>query len=948
MGALLMLGCAEWIFCYAFELGSVKLQTKIFWNTFQYVGIVSVPTLWFLFTVKFTGREHWLRRRNLILFAIIPVVTLVLVFTNHYHRLMWTEVFMGTAYAITTIEKKFGPAFWCYVSYVYTLMLISTYLLLQMLIHSRHLYRWQASALLIGQTAPTIGRGLIVLGLNPFGYVDLEVLGLVVSSLMVAWCIFRLRLLDIVPVARESIIESMQDAVIVLDAENHIVDINPAAEHIIGYSASEAVGWPLDQIWSYWSEQLQTSRLSSSGRTVIDLKAGKESRTYDVSISPLTDWRGRLMSRVIALRDISERKRSEEALRESERRQAMILDAIPDMIYEMDLKGNILYANQFAREIIGIGAEEVKTLRLSDILDEDGLKTAAAVTKGVLANNTSLPPSIYYLRTHDGRRVPIEAQTRVVTNSIEKKTLLGVARDITERHRAEQLLRESEEKYRTLFEETKDALFIATVGGEMLDLNPAGVELFGYSSREELEGVNAGDLYVNPHDRERFQKRIADSGFVKDYEMILKRKDGRRINVLVTATVMVNERGEITAYRGIMRDITEKKQLEQQLFQAQKMESIGTLAGGIAHDFNNILGGILGYASFMKAKIDAGHPFQNYIDTIEKSAVRASELTAKLLAFARGGKYDVKPVDINRLVEETLQIMGSTLDKSIEIHVDPEPELATVEADAAQLQQILMNLCLNARDAMPAGGRLVIKTFPAVVDGKYFGRYFGAKAGRYVAVAVTDTGIGMAEETKQRIFEPFFTTKEKGKGTGLGLSMVYSVVKNHGGFVSVYSEPGIGSTFKVYLPESGKPELKIASTAAMPRGHNELILVVDDEAALRSLAHDTLEAYGYRVMSTENGLEAVEVYQKHKDEISVVILDMVMPKMGGHEAFLKLKEINPHVKALLSTGYSQTGKAQEILDSGVLGFIQKPYQLNELLLKLDSVLNASPVASTRG
>jgi CheY-like chemotaxis protein len=251
-----------------------------------------------------------------------------------------------------------------------------------------------------------------------------------------------------------------------------------------------------------------------------------------------------------------------------------------------------------------------------------------------------------------------------------------------------------------------------------------------------------------------------------------------------------------------------------------------------------------------------------------------------------------------------------------------------------------MNLCLNARDAMPGGGKLGISTFLAVFDAEYASRYLGAKPGLYVAVSVSDTGIGMNEETRQRIFEPFFTTKEKGKGTGLGLSMVYSVAKNHGGFVSVYSELGMGSTFKLYLPASGKPEVRVSSNPVMLRGNDELILVVDDEAAIRSLAKDSLEAYGYRVITTENGVDALEVYEKQKDEIHLVILDMVMPRMGGHEVFLRLKALNPRVKALLSTGYSQNGKAQEILDSGVMGFIQKPYQLNELLCKLNSVLHA--------
>jgi PAS domain S-box-containing protein len=939
-GVLLMLACSEWILTYAFELEAVTPAAKIFWNKTIFLGVSAVPTLWFIFVVGFTGREHWLTRRNFVLLSIVPLTTLALVFTNDYHGLMWSEIIFSATFPIITLEKQFGPAYWCFIAYTYVLLLLSAYMLFQMLVRSNHLYRWQASALLLGEAVPAVGRAATILGLNPFAYLDIEVLGLVISSFMVAWSILRLRLLDIVPVARESIIEGMSDAVIVLDGRNHIVDMNPAAEALIGYSGGEAIGWRIDQIWTHWSEDLDISPEGSHIRKEVVLRNGGDSKAFDVSFSPLSDWRGRLMSRVIVLRDISMRKRSEEVLRENERRQAKILDAIPDMIYELDLTGKMLFANKFAREVIGVSENDPIDFNLTELLDDAGVKEAAKITKQLMNGEQNLPPSIYKIRRADGKTIPIEARGRLLHTVNGQKTILGVARDISERYQAEKLLCESEEKYRTLFEESRDVIYITTPEGNLIDINPAGVKSFGYQSKEELLKINVTrDLYANAADRARFQQAIARDGFVKDYEIVLKRKDNRRINMLVTANLVRDEQGKIISYRGMMRDITERKQLEQQLFQAQKLESIGTLAGGIAHDFNNILGGILGYASFMKTKIEQDHPFYNYIDTIEKSAVRASELTAKLLAFARGGKYDVKPIDINRIIDETLQIIGRTMDKSIEIELHRDASLPTVEGDGGQIQQILMNLCLNARDAMPAGGKLIIETRLSVLDSDYVNRHLGAKMGPHVTIYVTDTGIGMNEETKQRIFEPFFTTKEKGKGTGLGLSMVYAVAKNHGGFVSVYSEPGMGSTFKVYLPACGKPEVKTPASLGMPEGNNELILVVDDEAAICSLAKDALETYGYRVMTTQNGVEALDVYARHKDDISAVILDMVMPKMGGHEAFLRLKALNPNVKALLSTGYSQSGKAQEIMDSGVLGFIQKPYQLNELLFKLRSVLN---------
>jgi CheY-like chemotaxis protein len=370
------------------------------------------------------------------------------------------------------------------------------------------------------------------------------------------------------------------------------------------------------------------------------------------------------------------------------------------------------------------------------------------------------------------------------------------------------------------------------------------------------------------------------------------------------------------------------------------MESIGTLAGGIAHDFNNILGGILGYASLMKTKTTESHPFFNYIDVIEKGAIRASELTAQLLAFARGGKYDSKPVNLNRIVNETLKIIQETFDKSVVIRTRLFDDLPTVEADAGQMQQALMNLCINAADAMPDGGILTLETGIETIAEKSTRTEMEIAPGPCVVLSVSDTGSGMGKDTVQRIFEPFYTTKEQGKGTGLGLSMVYGVVKNHGGLVRVDSRPGKGTTFRIFLPISGEPEEVELAMKDGVKGGKELILVVDDEEPIRSIAKEILEEFGYRVLLAEDGQEAIGIYREQKEEIDLVILDMIMPNMGGRETFTKLKELDSNIKAVLSTGYSRDGKAQEILDEGMMGYIQKPYQVKALLSKVRSSLDA--------
>ncbi len=402
---------------------------------------------------------------------------------------------------------------------------------------------------------------------------------------------------------------------------------------------------------------------------------------------------------------------------------------------------------------------------------------------------------------------------------------------------------------------------------------------------------------------------------------------------------LIDDAGGIGGVIEYVRDISERKQLEERFLQAQKMESIGLLAGGIAHDFNNILGGILGYASWLKTNINGDHPFFRPIDTIEKSANRAAELTAQLLAFARGGKYDIRPSSLNSVISESLKILAGTLDKSIVIETRLDDALPTVEIDVGQIQQVLMNLCVNARDAMPNGGRLTIQSSLAELSASDARIQPEAKSGWFAVLTVSDTGSGMGDEVKKRIFEPFFTTKEKGKGTGLGLAMVYGVVKNHGGFINVYSEAGQGSTFKIYLPLSGKPEVQESVPEQELSGGSETILIIDDEEAIRQVASDILEGCGYRVRLAVDGQEGVALFRKEKRHIDMVLLDMVMPRQGGRETFLELKRIDPKVRVLFSTGYSQNEKVNEILALGVRGFIQKPYQVKDLLAKVRDILD---------
>ena len=386
----------------------------------------------------------------------------------------------------------------------------------------------------------------------------------------------------------------------------------------------------------------------------------------------------------------------------------------------------------------------------------------------------------------------------------------------------------------------------------------------------------------------------------------------------------------------MLNDVSEQKQMEAKLIQAQKMEAIGTLAGGIAHDFNNLLMVIQGNVSLMLLDLHPTHPHYEMLRTIEKQVQGGSKLTLQLLGYARKGKYEVKPIDLNQLVEETSEAFGRTK-KNITIRRELAEDLLACEADQGQIAQVLMNLLVNAADAMPAGGDLFLKTLN-VTHEDIKSKLYDPIPGNYVRVTVTDTGTGMDSKTMDRIFDPFFTTKELGRGTGLGLATVYGIVKGHAGYIEVESEKGHGTTFKVYLPASRKKVQKIAETTDPILKAIGTILFVDDEDVILAVGEKFLNVLGYKVFTAQSGMEAVEVFKKHRDSIDLVLLDMIMPNMGGGEVYDRLKEISRDVKVLLSSGYSVDGEATKILERGCNGFIQKPFDIMQLSQSIRAIL----------
>ena len=497
-------------------------------------------------------------------------------------------------------------------------------------------------------------------------------------------------------------------------------------------------------------------------------------------------------------------------------------------------------------------------------------------------------------------------------------------------------LQHSEARLKAILESSPDPIVVYDIQGYPQYLNPAFTQVFGWTI-DELEGKRIP--YV-PDDQKEKVKWAAEQLFsaLKPVRFETQRltKHGDLLDILVSTGPIMDMDNKPAGNVVTLTDITEKNRLTAQFHAAQKLESIGTLAGGIAHDFNNLLTGITGHVSLMMAEIDTQQYNIEHIKAIESYANDASHLTKQLLGFARGGKFEVKPTNINDLIEKQSRLFGRTK-KEIRIHCKYEKKVHPVEVDQSQIEQMIMNLYVNAWQAMPDGGDLSVQTDNITIDDSD-SQSIGIEPGDYVHIAVTDTGIGMDDSTRQRIFDPFFTTKEMGRGTGLGLASVYGIIKNHDGFIKVRSQKGHGSTFNIYLPLSLKKVLEKRETSISLIKGSETILLVDDESVIVDVGEKMLKRLGHPVIIARSGQEAINIYQKAMDRIDLVILDMIMPEWDGGKTFDKLREINPDLKVLLSSGYSINGHAQSILDRGCKGFIQKPFTMKGLSQQIQKAL----------
>lgn len=746
--------------------------------------------------------------------------------------------------------------------------------------------------------------------------------------------------------------ENLTDVIWVLDMQLKHVYVSPSVENLRGFTPEEAMKQSMEEILTPdshrkaldiltrelsletggqrhqrgWTQNLEVEMLRKDGSTI----------WTEVKISLLFDELNRPQEILGITRDISDRKKAEEALKKSEEYYRAIFEhtATANMILAEDM--TVLSVNANFEKTMGYSKQEIENKMpwTKFVVDED-----LAVMKQRHAARRIHPESIP--RTYEFRGPTRSGDIRTFFLSVDMipGTTNSVASlfDITDRKKAEEALRQSEERFRDMVRLLPETIFEADLNGILTFVNEPSFDRFGFTRSDMEKGLSLTDVLA-PDDRERaqanFQKILrGESPGLNEY--LAQKKDKTRFPVMVHVTPIFKE-GKTVGFRGFLIDISEKKAMESQLLRAQKLEAIGTLAGGIAHDFNNLLMGILGNISLMLMHIDQGHPFHERLKNMEEYVQKGSDLTRQLLGFARGGKYEVRTTNLGKFAARSAEVFGRTR-KEISIRHHAEKDLWHADVDRGQMDQVLLNLFVNAWQAMPGGGNLYISVENAEL-GIQDVAGFGVKPGRFIKLTVRDTGVGMDEATRSRIFEPFFSTKERGRGTGLGLASVYGIIKNHGGFISVESEKGAGSTFIIHLPASEEKTEEEDHPESRPERGQETILIIDDEEMIVDVGRQMLEALGYIVLTAAGGREGIDIFQRNAKSVDLVILDMIMPDLSGRETFEALRRRNPAVNVLLSSGYSLDSQAKDLMAEGCKGFIQKPFTMAELSRKIREMI----------
>ncbi len=742
----------------------------------------------------------------------------------------------------------------------------------------------------------------------------------------------------------ESIINTVREPLIVLDQDLRVVTVSRSFYGVFKVKPEETVG---QLIYDLGNKQWNIPKLRELLETILPEKTSFDN--YEVEHDFATIGRrvmllnarqieramGKERIILLAIEDVTERSHFEDLLEESEERYRRIFETATDGIVLLEKReGHIVRANPATEKMLGYSEAEYIGKMLEDIgvpIDmSDFPMIMESLNKSGILNYEDVP-----IKSKSGQ------DSHADVYMVDRANLAQCnIRDVSERKLAEKILAEEKKFIDNALNTLQDAFFVLDLEGRFLRWNKTLTAVTGYTDRE-ISLKKATDLF-QADEKERVSGsilKVIEEG--SDHvEAIMVTKDGREIPYAFNAAILSDAQNEPVGISGVGRDISEHQRLEAQLRHAQKMEAVGTLAGGIAHDFNNILNVIMGYGAIVEDTLEPGSPVREDMKEVLIAADRAADLTRRLLVFSRKDVVNIMPIDINEIILGLKKMLERIISESIEFDIELSDMPLTVLADAGQIEQVLINLAVNSKDAMLEGGRLTIGTGLQELNDEYVAAYGYGKPGTYALIMVADTGQGMDAETQKKIFEPFFTTKEVGKGTGLGLAISYEIIKKHGGYTNVYSEPGQGTVFKIYLPlnEDAASLDKEKEAAASVKHRNETVLVAEDDASVRKLATIVLESFGYRVIAAVDGEDAIAKFMENRERISIVLLDMIMPKKSGEEVGEAIRKVSPGVKILFASGYTMDMiKGKELMEAD-FDFIQKPFTPKALLIKVREVL----------
>ncbi len=740
--------------------------------------------------------------------------------------------------------------------------------------------------------------------------------------------------------------ENAPNAMFVVNADGKYIEVNEAACRLTGYTRDELLSMAIFELVPPDSPPEIFTALKKTGKTrgeiVIQRKDGAN---LESSIDAVALSGGRFMA---FCADITERKQAEKDIKASEEKLHHILANSTNLFYSHTPDHVLTYMSPQVMEMLGYSPAEamIKWTQLAsdNPINEEGLKN----TVEAMETGKAQPPYELELLHKSGRKVRVRVREAPVVKHGKTVAIVGAATDITERKKAE-------DRFKDLAEMLPETIFESDININLRYANRRALELFGYSADDLARGMNGLELLI-PEDQDRARETLVrrlkgEQTGTTEYQA--QRKDGSTFPVFFHMAPILEE-GAIIGFRGIIVDITERKQaeeerakLEEKYRQSQKMEAIGRLAGGVAHDFNNLVCAITGTASLALDDLPVQDPLRESLEEITKAADRAAALTQQLLAFSRKQVIAPKVINLSHLVERMHSMLVRLIGEDIILRTVPAKQLGWVRADPGQIEQVVLNLAINARDAMPDGGDLVIETADVLLDEEYCKQHGNATPGDHVILTVSDTGCGMSAEIREKIFEPFFTTKQLGQGTGLGLATVFGIIEQNEGNIEVYSEPQMGSSFKVYFPcVAEESETRTRSESREPVGGPETVLVVEDEEIVRTLAVRLLEHCSYNVLAAASAGDAIVLAERYEGPIDLLLTDVVMPQMNGRELAERLIKMRPGIKVLYTSGYTQNIIAHHgVLDDGIQ-FVAKPYSLDSLTARVREVLDQTKTKKT--